>query len=460
MKPPPEPVVIGIDLGGTKILSAVVTRGGKVLGRAKRKTRPDKGQIAILDRMATCARDAADAAGVPLFDVQGVGVGSPGPLDTDLGIVIETPNLPLTDAPIVASLERDLGLPVVLDNDVNVGTLGEKVYGVGQDVGDLIGLFPGTGLGGGIIIDGRLHRGVSKNAGELGHMTVVVDGALCGCGKRGCLEAYASRTAIVRRIQELVKKNKKESPIQGLIQGQWERATSGVLAKALEAGDDAVKQALDEASRYLGVGIGSLCNILGPEKIVLGGGVIEALGDQLLPLIRKTAVENAFDINIGNVEIVPASLGDDAGILGAAALIWQALDDKPELSSRRNHRTLPAVESIQEDRIILSGAHYTYDVIIAPRGDVLRRSRRNSKEEHGVAGCLTLTESESIIERFSVRPVHLLVAAVNPGDAVDEAVSAFLRKSGCELIVVTHAAFPVAYRDTPEPKAAIIMLKP
>ena len=461
MKSPSEPVVIGLDLGGTKILAAVITRDGRILSRAKRKSRPDRGQTVILDRMATTAREAAEYAGISIREVQGVGVGSPGPLDTEKGIVIETPNLPLTQAPIVASLERDLGIPVVLDNDVNVGTLGEKFYGAGQGVDNIVGLFPGTGLGGGIIIDGRLHRGVSMNAGELGHMTVNFDGEKCGCGKRGCLEAYASRTAIVKRIQNLINNGKKgKSPIEEIVNGNWALCTSGALSRALEQGDKAVSRALNEAAEALGVGIGSLCNILGPEKVILGGGVIEAVGDTLLPVIRKAAKENAFGINIDNVDIVPAALGDDAGIMGAAALIWQALEDDERLAKRCRPRVVPVVDPIHGERIVIDGAHYTYDVIIAPLGDVIRRSRRLAKEEHGSPGHLTLQETEDVLTRFAEKPTRLIVGSVNPDGCVDREIEEFLKEENCALVTVSHAEFPLAYRNTPDPKAAVIMLKP
>lgn len=460
MKSASEPVVIGIDLGGTKILSAVIASDGRVVARAKKKTRPERGQQAILDRIASCARDAVEAAEITMFDIQGVGLGSPGPLDLVRGTVIETPNLPLNDAPLVASLERDLGLPVVIDNDVNIGTLGEKVYGAGRGVDDVVGLFPGTGLGGGIIIDGRLHRGHSMNAGELGHMTVAMDGPGCGCGKKGCLEAFASRTAIVKRIRKRVENsNKGEHPIEKLVNGNWNRVTSGVLVQAIAAGDKLVPEALDEAAVALGIGIGSLCNILGPQKVILGGGVIEALGETMFDTIRKHAKENAFAINIDDVDIVPAELGDDAGILGAAALIWQALGDRPELSSRRRQRTLPVIEPITEERLVIGGAHYTYDVIITPNGDVLHRKRRLAKEVHGTGKRLALQEIKSILTRFEKRPRTLVISTVEPNEVVDEEIVQFLQGENCDLITASHAELPVTYREAPDPKAAVVILK-
>ncbi len=201
--------VVGIDLGGTKILAAVISRGGEILSRSKRKTRSERGPAEVLDRMAECARDAVQAAGLSMSDILAVGVGSPGPLDPIRGVVLHTPNLEgFVDVHIKGELESRLGLPVFVDNDVNVGMYGEFVYGAARGVQHAVGLFVGTGVGGGIIIDGRLHHGFSQNGGELGHMILETRGPRCGCGNRGCLEAFASRTAIQRDLKTAIKKGK------------------------------------------------------------------------------------------------------------------------------------------------------------------------------------------------------------------------------------------------------------
>ncbi|MGC9326068.1 MAG: ROK family protein, partial [Candidatus Hinthialibacter sp.] len=211
-----------------------------------------------------------------------------------------------------------------LDNDVNVGTFGEFVYGAGKGCRHLVGIFMGTGIGGGVIIDGKLLHGFSYNAGELGHLKVRAFGAKCGCGDRGCLEAYASKTAMIKNFKKAVKKGK-STILTELIGDNWNKLTSKVFRKAWDANDKLVVQELEGAAKLTGVAVGSLLNVLSPEKVIIGGGLVEALEKELLPIIRENAKKNCFPIISKNVEIVPAALGDDAGILGAAAIAWKRL---------------------------------------------------------------------------------------------------------------------------------------
>ncbi|HOE10206.1 MAG TPA: ROK family protein [bacterium] len=311
--------VLGIDLGGTKILAAVVDPDGKVLSRSKRKTKSEKGPADVLDRMAACAREAVEEAGLQMSDIASAGVGAPGPLDPIRGIIIDTPNLKFVDVHLKDELESRISVPVFVDNDVNVGTYGELVYGAARGVQDVIGLFVGTGLGGGVIINGRLHHGFSLNGGELGHMILDPDGPVCGCGNRGCLEAFSSRTAIQREIEFAIRAGK-SSIIHELVKGDMSQITSSVLKKAFEANDPVVEKVLKTACEYLGIAVGSLLNILSPEVVVLGGGVVEALPELFVKQVRKKAFKIAFPICCKNVRVVASELGDDAVILGAAAL--------------------------------------------------------------------------------------------------------------------------------------------
>jgi len=318
--------VLGIDLGGTKILAAVIDKDGRVLSRSKRKTKARRGPGEVLDRMAECAREAVAGAGLQLSDIAAAGVGSPGPLDPIRGIIIDTPNLKFVNLPLKDELEARISVPVFVDNDVNVGMFGEFVYGAARGVQHAIGLFVGTGVGGGVIIDGKLHHGFSLNGGELGHMILDPRGPICGCGNRGCLEAFASRTAIQREIEAGIKAGKK-TIIPELVDGDLTQITSGVLKKAIEEGDPLVDRVLKSACRYLGIGVGSLLNILSPEVVVLGGGVVKEMPDFFIERVKKQAFRIAFPVCCENVRIVPSALGDDAGILGAGALARQRLSE-------------------------------------------------------------------------------------------------------------------------------------
>ena len=227
--------------------------------------------------------------------------------------------------PLKAELEARIDIPAFVDNDVNVGTLGEHTFGAGQNVQNLVGIFVGTGIGGGIILNGELFHGASKTAGEIGHIIVKADGPKCGCGTRGCLEALASRTAMAKQFQKAILKKKKKSILTELTDGDLGLIRSGTLAKAVRSKDKLTLKVFKDVTKYLGVGIGSIVNFLNPEMIVLGGGVVEALDDKFIDDIRKAAKKYALPDTLKGVQIVKAELGDNAGVLGAAALARQRL---------------------------------------------------------------------------------------------------------------------------------------
>lgn len=317
--------VIGVDMGGTKILSAVIDAGGNILGTAKVPTKADKGASEVIDRIASCVQKAVDKSGVTADSIQALGIGAPGPLDPATGVVIFAPNLGWRDVPLKTELETRTGFPTYVDNDVNVGTLGEHVFGAGQGVENVVGIFVGTGIGGGIILQGELFHGASKTAGEIGHIVVKANGPRCGCGTRGCLEALASRTAMAKQFRRAIEKKGQKSIVSELTNGDLKSIKSGVLAKAVRLNDKLTLKVIKKATKYLGVGIGSIVNFLNPEMIVLGGGVVEALDDTFLDNIRTAAEKYSLPNTLNGVQIVSAKLGDDAGILGAAALARQRL---------------------------------------------------------------------------------------------------------------------------------------
>ena len=314
------PYVIGMDLGGTKILAAVVDAEGRIMAEAKRATKADEGSDVVIRRMAQTARKAARQAGVEWSAVTGLGVGAPGPIDPESGFVYNPPNLPGWDEIALAPRLSDaLELPVFLENDVNLGTLGEHALGAGQDTKDMVGIFVGTGVGGGLILDGKLRSGFRYAAGEVGHMIVFADGPVCGCGKRGCLESVASRTAIERDIRLGIAAGR-QNLIPKLVKEKG-RLTSGVLAKALRKGDPLVTEVMGRAQWYLGLLAASIVNLVDPEMIVFGGGVVEALGEEFLTPIGVTARQYYIQqAGADRVRIVAAQLGDHAGVLGAAVL--------------------------------------------------------------------------------------------------------------------------------------------
>lgn len=313
--------IVGVDIGGTKMMAAVYDRSFKKLGVARKRSREKKNGESE-GRVLTVIQEALQDAGNPV--IKGIGVGAPGPLDPHTGVIIDTPNLGWKNYPLADVLGRAFKVPVVLDNDVNVGTYGEWCSTDLNTCRHVLGVFPGTGIGGGIIIDGRLLQGFSGAAGEIGHMTVLPDGPYCGCGKRGCLEAVASRIAIAKEVAALAARD--DAPfILEKCGTDLSEIRSGVLARAIEMKETKVEGVVRHAAYYLGMAVGNLINILSPEAVVLGGGLVEAMESLFLEEVNRGVKDHAMPFLRKGVQIRAARLGDDAVVMGAAHLIAEFL---------------------------------------------------------------------------------------------------------------------------------------
>jgi glucokinase len=312
--------LVGVDLGGTKILAGVFTPQIKCVGKVKTSTKSARGPEHVIERVARCIQDAVDECDLKMDQIRGIGVGAPGAVDSESGRVVFAPNLPgWTDIPLKKELEKELKAPVFLENDGNICTLGVHQVELDAKPRHLIGIFIGTGIGSGLIIDGKLYSGFNRSAGEVGHMILEVGGPKCGCGNRGCFEALAGRQAIFKRIQGLVKDGEK-TVLTEMLGTDLADMRSGDLRKALRRNDKLVEKVIEEAAEYIGIGIGNLINILGPEYIVLGGGVMDALEDEMMAIIVETARDTALQGIAKDIEIIASKLGDDAGITGGAVL--------------------------------------------------------------------------------------------------------------------------------------------
>ncbi|HIJ64440.1 MAG TPA: ROK family glucokinase [Candidatus Hydrogenedentes bacterium] len=310
-------VVVGIDLGGTNVRAAVVTREKEILTKASMPTNAARGPEAVMAVMQAAAEAVLTAAKVAPKDVLAVGIGSPGPLNWQTGVVYEAPNLPgWENVPLAQRMQERLHAPCFLDNDANVACYGEFWLGAGQGCENMALLTLGTGVGGGLVVFGRLVRGIDGTAAELGHIKVRRDGRLCGCGARGCLEAYASVTGMVRTAVKGIKADR-STVLKDLCGNDLGALTGKMISDAAEQGDAFARWVIEETGIWLGVGISSIINALNPEKIVLCGGMIAA-GDLLFEPIRRTARELSFDVPANRAEIVPAGLGADSGVIGAA----------------------------------------------------------------------------------------------------------------------------------------------
>lgn len=314
----------GVDLGGTKIMTGIFDEALNPVGLAKITTKAHRSPDAVIDRMVRCIEDAVDDYDLEMKDLRGVGVGAPGSVEAASGKVLFAPNLGWKDIPLREELEKRLPCPVFVENDCTVSTLGIYVREFESKPKHLIGIFLGTGIGGGLIIDGHPYGGYNHTAGEIGHMVLKADGPLCGCGNRGCFEALASRTALFNQIRTAVKAGQK-TVLTDILRGDLSKLRSGSLRKAIRKGDEFVQKLVLEAARYTGIAVASLINILNPEVVVLGGGIMEALEEEVFPTITKTAREYVMPGTGQGVQIVASKLADNAGIMGAAVLAHQSL---------------------------------------------------------------------------------------------------------------------------------------
>jgi glucokinase len=320
--------ILGIDLGGTKVLAAVLDPEGRILARARAKTQAWRDDDEVFGTITHTAHRAIEKAGVNPSDIATVGIGAPGPIDFDTGYIIETANLKFKNFPLGPRLAEEFNCPALVENDVNAGLYGEFKAGAARGASEVLGVFVGTGIGGGLVLNGALYRGFSKGGGEVGHIIVQAGGPRCGCGNRGCLEAIASRTAISRDIRNGSKRGgrsaKSMAKQDGLLSGKE-------LKAAYDSGDEVVRKTIHRAAKSIGIGIGSVLNLLGAELVVLGGGVIEAFGDVFVDRIERAARDIAFDVNVRNAKIVRAELGDDAGVIGAAMLARESLEGQSKM---------------------------------------------------------------------------------------------------------------------------------
>ena len=319
--------VAGIDIGGTKIALAVADLEGRVIEKARFPARTgERGPHAIIEEALACVERMLAKTGSRLT---AAGIGCGGPLDRKAGLILSPPNLPGWDEfPVVKIVEERLGVPALLDNDANAAALGEHRHGAGRGYKHLVYITQSTGIGGGVIVGGKLVHGVCDGAGEVGHMTVLPDGPACGCGGRGCLEALCSGTGIARRARERLAAGEASS----LSSLGANEVTGRAVAEAARAGDRLASQVWDEMIHYLAVGVGNLFNVLAPEAVVIGGGVSEA-GEQLFQPLREGVRARVRMLPPEKVNILQASLGGDSALHGAVILGQAARERRAEQAS-------------------------------------------------------------------------------------------------------------------------------
>jgi glucokinase len=311
--------VLGIDIGGTNlVVGSVAEDGSTIVATASEPTQAEAGTKDVLERLVGLAERtiAATRRESPGAEILGVGVGAPGPLDTKRGIVLLTPNLGWVNLPLRQIIRDRLGLEAALDNDANCAVLGEWWVGAARSARQAIGITIGTGIGGGLILDGKLYHGASDVAGEIGHTTIDTEGRRCKCGNYGCLEAYASGPNIALRAVEEIEAGA-VSRLPSLVGGDLRRITAQTVYQAAQDGDALALEVVNDTAKFLGVGIGNLLNVFNPEVVVVCGGVTAA-GDHLFVPLRREVARRAFKPAVAACRIVPGALAGTAGVYGAA----------------------------------------------------------------------------------------------------------------------------------------------
>ena len=317
-------VYLGIDIGGTNIRAGVVDGSGHILGESRQPSLAETGMRQAVERSAEAAMSAAERAGMSLQQISAVGVGVPGVLRSREGMCVYSPNF--TDSrnvPIATPIRQALDIPTFVLNDVAVQTLGEHQYGAGQDYSHMVMITLGTGIGGGAIIDGELRIGSTEGFAEVGHMTIEPNGPFCSCGNQGCWEALCGRDAIVRRAITKIQRGEKTA-IAEMVEYRLGSITPALIAHSAEQGDRVAIEVLAEIGQYLGIGIANLIQLYNPEVFVIGGGIAQA-GRWLFEPILRTVRARAHMVPASTCRIVPAQLGDDAGVTGASVLAAREL---------------------------------------------------------------------------------------------------------------------------------------
>ncbi|WP_026510382.1 MULTISPECIES: ROK family protein [unclassified Butyrivibrio] len=310
---------ICLDIGGTKILGAIFNEKKEIVYRLKKKTKEAGDDADNVEKMIiSVVEDMINESDIKKKDIKAIAAGAPGVIDQGAGIILTSPNLPWTNYDIKSSIEKKFDIPFYIGNDVNVGVLGEWKYGVAKGYNNVVGFFVGTGMGGGLILDGKMFTGNKYKAAEYGHMILDPEGPLCGCGQRGCLEAFSSKKGMSAYIMQQTSRGRKNMLAETIENGVFK---SKNLKKALAAKDTVTIEAVDRACHYLAIATGNMINTISPDIVVYGGGVMEAVGDIFMEKILAEVDRYCMPSIRSTVELKKAALGDDSNIYGALAMI-------------------------------------------------------------------------------------------------------------------------------------------
>ena len=443
----------GIDVGGTKILAVVASPGGIIRGRARRDTPRGTDGADVVRAIAETLKEALSEAAVASRDLAGIGLAVPAAVDYETGTVMFSPNTSLQGMKVVAALRKHFRVPIALGNDVDMGTLGEKWLGAARDVDNVVGLFVGTGIGGGVILDGKLLRSHRGSAGEIGHMIMQIGGPRCGCGEKGCLEALASRTAIERDIRSQLARGGK-SVIRAMVAGKEGPIRSKVLRKALAAGDKVAVRVIGRACEVIAEACLNIRHILDPQMIVLGGGVLEACETFMMPRIEKRVTRDTVGDVSRAAPVVLAALGDDSVALGAVALAQQAAGQNP-FAQKVAPAEYPSVR-LARDGIHIGDETFHGDLAIRVDGQV--RSRKKLKKPRKKCPYGQAIDLDLVQKSCKGGPSVLFVGADASRDAhLGAGVETWLRHHHTELQMLPIDEAVKAWRASKVRRALLLL---
>ena len=441
---------IGIDVGGTKISLGLIDSSGRILARNKIATPKKAKPQDILDQIIALLETTLKKEQVASSALAGIGIGIPGIVAADMDAIVATPNIDLAGIRIGQKLKETFKVKTFAGNDVNLGLLGEKWLGAGQAANNIIGLFPGTGVGGGIILNGQLVTGTRGAAAEIGHMIMELNGPLCTCGNTGCLEAITGRWAIERDIRAAVQAGKK-TVITELTEGNLNTIKSKVLKEALKQKDPLATKIMQHVSQTLGKACISLKHIFNPELIIFGGGVIEACGDFMLPIIRETTDKDPFfHKEIDNCQIVTSLLGDDAVMLGA---VFLAAERSGQALCGKNGM-YPIIQPCDNGKIKVNDKVYKNDFYIRADGKIKDRDDKDFKKQPDSFHRIGVEELQKICKKNP--NVVFIGTGENSCLEVTKDGKDFLVTSGIELQIFPTPQAIQAYNETASRKAMLV----
>lgn len=447
---------IGVDVGGTKILAALVRPSGKILARSRCSTPRTENPEDVLAALLDMIRSILAEAKLDAKALAAIGVAVPGIVDPVSGHIVVTPNMNLSGFPLAERLQAAFETHIVLGNDVNLGTLGEQWLGAAAMADSAVGIFVGTGIGGGIINERKLVTGHSGAAAEVGHLLMHRDGPLCGCGGRGCLEAFASRTAIERDIRQAVAIGRK-TVLTRVVGADLSVIRSSVLKRAIAENDALVKEVVGHAAQILGEACVQIRHLLDPEMIILGGGLVESCKSFILPIVQQAIAADPLMKSQTSGRVVVSTLGDDAVVLGAVALAQQSLGKDPLGRAVKKMKRLPTLGEASQGQIAIDDAVYSQNLLIRADGKIAKLVKGAEKGKNKTAP--PAIDVETLKRLCKVNPSILLVGVgFEKKLSLEEDCQKFLHKRGVTFETMPTADLPAAYNALKGRKAAIVCL--